>query len=137
MKLIVFFPAATGVSVSMISILIFAVLVTGFFTPAVWLRMLLAGGARIRAERLGRAARPLRRDPPGDGGIIVRGRASRGATGVSGHTDTCWSASCDGGGVEERLILIVSAQTISENIRNKVSLLHGRLRLSMLCGTVQ
>jgi hypothetical protein len=133
MRLVVFFPAVTGVSVSMILILVFADLVAGFFTPTVWLRALLAGGARIGAERLGCAARPLRRGPPGDGGIMVRGRASRGTAGIPGHTGTCWSASCDGGGVEERLNLIVSAQVTSGNIRNKVDSLHDRLCWSTLC----
>lgn len=100
-------------TVSTTLILVFATFVAGFLTPTVKLRLPLRGGARILADRLALAAavRLSRQWPPGEGGMIVRGR---GAPGVSGGAICCLIASSGRGGVQARWRLFLSVQSILE-----------------------
>lgn len=89
--------------------LIFTLFGAGFFTPVIWLRLMLAGGARSRVNSRALEARVWGRGPLGEGGITVRGRpsyAGPGVAGVIGHR-ACVSAPAWGGGVIARLMLFV------------------------------
>ena len=119
MKPTVSFSSTAALRVVEKLILVFLILVTVFITPAVWLRLLLAGAARSLADRLELVARALRYGSPGEGGIMIRGRPSCAGPGVDGvGRSTCFS---DAGGVVQRLqLFFFLAQSRSNRNKPKV-----------------